>query len=277
MGSGGVLVVVATPIGNLDDISPRAAAALRDADLVACEDSRRTAVLLRHVGSEARMVPTHEHNEAARAEDLVRRIREGQSVALVSDAGMPAISDPGVRVISAAIAAGIEVQVIPGPSAVESALVASGLPTDPYVFVGFFPRASGERRALVERFADWSGSLVGFESPRRLASLLADLAGTQPGRQAAVCRELTKVHEEVVRGDLAALAARFVDGIRGEVTVVIGPGAGGAPVDVDHIAGVLTGVGLGAAGAADVAVSLGLAPRNAVYRAALAAAKRTAT
>jgi 16S rRNA (cytidine1402-2'-O)-methyltransferase len=272
----GALVVVATPIGNLDDISPRAAAALRDADLVACEDTRRTAVLLRHVGSHAPMLLTHEHNEAGRAADLVARIRDGARVALVSDAGMPAISDPGVRVVAAVVAAGLPVSVVPGPSAVDAALVASGLPTEPYAFVGFFPRGGAARRELIGRFADWPGSLVGFESPKRLAGLLAELAAVQPGRAAAVCRELTKLHEEVVRGTLADLAARFVDAPRGEVTVVIGPGEARV-VDAEAIARVLVDAGLGAAGAADVAVALGLAPRNAVYSAAVTAAKRSAT
>lgn len=272
----GALVVVATPIGNLDDISARAAAALREADLVACEDTRRTAVLLRHVGSQAPMLPTHEHNEAGRAADLVARIRDGARVALVSDAGMPAISDPGVRVVAAVAAAGLPVTVIPGPSAVDAALVASGLPTDPYAFIGFFPRAAGARRELIARFGDWPGSLIGFESPKRLASLLRDLATAQPDRPATVCRELTKVHEEVVRGTVAELAERFADGARGEVTVVIGPGEA-REVDAAEVARVLVEAGLGAAGAADVAVALGLAPRNAVYSAAVTAAKRRAT
>lgn len=277
MADAGRLLVVATPIGNLDDLSPRAAAALRDADIVACEDTRRTATLLRHAGSFVRMVAVHEHNEAARAEDLVGRMREGATVALVSDAGMPVISDPGARVIAAALAAGLVVSVIPGPSAAEAALVASGLPAEPFAFVGFFPRKAGERAALFARYAGWPGSLVGFESPRRLGALLAALAEVDAERPVAVCRELTKLHEEVVRGSAAELAERYVEAPYGEVTVVIGPAA--APADDDDRLGAgvrtLLEAGLSPGRAADVAARLGLGARNAAYREALAAAKRS--
>lgn len=273
----GRLVIVATPIGNLDDLSPRAAAALRDADVVACEDTRRTATLLRHAGSAVRMVPVHEHNEAGRAEDLVGRIGAGETVALVSDAGMPGISDPGARVIRAAIDAGVQVVVIPGPSAVESALVASGLPVEPFAFVGFFPRKAGERTVLFARHAQWPGSLVGFESPRRLGDLLQSLADTDPDRSVAVCRELTKMHEEVVRGTAVELATRYAEAPYGEVTVVIGPAA--VPVDVDgerlkESVELLLAEGLSAGRVADVVARLGLGARNAAYREALAAANR---
>ena len=272
----GRLVVVATPIGNLDDLSPRAAAALVAADLVACEDTRRTATLLRHAGSAAPMLPVHEHNEAARAEDLVRRIRVGTSVALVSDAGFPAVSDPGARIVRAAIDAGIEVTVIPGPSAVAAALVASGLPTEPFAFVGFLPRRAGERARLFERFAGWPGSVVAFESPNRLGGALADLAGFDPGRRVAVCRELTKLHEEVVRGTAAELADRYSGTVKGEVTVVIGPSASGLPErDVDAAMDVLLSAGLTPAKAAEVAAALDVAPRNVAYRAALTASRRS--
>ncbi len=271
----GRLVVVATPIGNLDDLSPRAAQALRQADVVACEDTRRTATLLRHAGSSAPMVPVHAHNEAARAADLARRARDGALVVLVSDAGMPSISDPGERVVAAAAEAGIDVQVIPGPSAVHAALAASGLPAVPHVFVGFFPRKPGERAAFMERYASWPGSIVGFESPRRVGALLAAVAAAQPERAVAVCRELTKIHEEVVRGTAADVAVRFADAPRGEVTVVIGPGR---PADdtgaLDAGVAVLVDAGLSPARAADAAAALGLGPRNAAYRAALAAASR---
>jgi 16S rRNA (cytidine1402-2'-O)-methyltransferase len=273
----GQLVIVATPIGNLDDLSPRAAAALRDADVVACEDTRRTATLLRHAGSSVRMVPVHEHNEAARADDLVGRIQEGQTVALVSDAGMPGISDPGARVIRAAIDAGIEVVVIPGASAVEAALVASGLPVEPFAFVGFFPRKAGERSELFAQYGAWTGSLVGFESPRRLGALLAALADRDPDRQVAVCRELTKMHEEVIRGTAADLAARYIEAPYGEVTVVIGPAA--VPVDAGENAlresvAALMDAGLSPGRTADLVARLGLGARNAAYREALAGAKR---
>ena len=274
----GRLLVIATPIGNLGDLSPRAAAALCDADVVACEDTRRTATLLRHAGSSVRMVPVHEHNEAARALDLVRRMQDGETIALVSDAGMPGISDPGRRVISVALDAGLVVSVIPGPSAVEAALVASGLPVEPFAFVGFFPRKAGERAALFAHYSAWPGSLVGFESPRRVGSLLAGLAVIDPERQVAVGRELTKMHEEVVRGTAAELAARFADAPYGEVTVVIGPAT--VPVDADtdkvvHSVAVLLEAGLSPGRAADVVARLGLGARNAAYREALAAANRS--
>jgi 16S rRNA (cytidine1402-2'-O)-methyltransferase len=265
------LLIVATPIGNLDDLSPRAAAALRDADLIACEDTRRTATLLRHAGATTQMLPVHEHNEAARAADLVRRIREGATVAMVSDAGMPGISDPGARVVAAAVRAGVEVSVIPGPSAVETALVASGLPVEPYAFIGFFPRKPGERAALLRRFAAWPGSVVGFESPRRLGALLEAIAASGPDRPVAVCREMTKIHEEVTRGPVRELADRFGQPVRGEITVVIGPGAVQADVEAlgEHVR-VLLAAGLSPGQAADVVAALGLGPRNAAYRAALA-------
>ena len=275
----GRLLVVATPIGNLADLSPRAAAALCEADVVACEDTRRTATLLRHAGSSVRMVPVHEHNEAARAEDLVRRMQEGETIALVSDAGMPAISDPGRRVISAALDAGLVVSVIPGPSAVEAALVASGLPVEPFAFVGFFPRKAGERAALFAQYAQWSGSLVGFESPRRVGSLLAGLATVDPDRQVAVGRELTKMHEEVVRGTAAELAVRFAEAPYGEVTIVIGPAVVSVDANADkvvHSVAVLLEAGLSPGRAADVVSRLGLGARNAAYREALATTRSDA-
>lgn len=273
-GAGG-LVVIATPIGNLGDLSPRAAAALVAADLVACEDTRRTATLLRHAGSSAPMLPVHEHSEAARSDDLVRRMLDGLTVALVSDAGFPAVSDPGARIVRAAIDAGIEVSVMPGPSAVEVALVASGLPAEPYTFVGFLPRRSAERARLFERLEGWPGSIVAFESPNRLGRSLADLAAADPDRDVAVCRELTKLHEEVVRGGAAELAERFAGPVKGEVTVVIGPSRS-TPVkgDVEQAVRILLEAGLTPAKAAEAAAALGVAPRNAAYRAAVTAAKR---
>jgi 16S rRNA (cytidine1402-2'-O)-methyltransferase len=274
----GTLIVVATPIGNLEDMSPRAAAALRDADVIACEDTRRTATLLRHVGSSAPMVASHEHNEAARAQDLVGRMQGGATVAVVSDAGMPVVSDPGARVVVAAIAAGIDVTVIPGPSAVETALVMSGFPAEPFVFVGFFPRKTAQRHELFATWAEFSGSVVGFESPHRVADLLTDLAAVDPDRPVAVCRELTKLYEEVLRGTASDLAPRMREGVRGEVTIVIGPGAAEPQAtDTDHVVAVLTDAGLSPKSVADVAAKLGLVARNDAYRAALAAAKRNST
>ena len=270
----GSLAVVGTPIGNLADLSPRAADALRDADLVACEDTRRTAVLLRHAGSDAPMLALHQHNEAGRAADLVARMRDGARVALVSDAGMPLVSDPGARLVRAALDAGLPVSVVPGPSAVTAALAASGLAGEGgFVFLGFAPRRPAERRRLAERLAGLDVPAVGFESPRRLPALLAELAAALPDRQVAVCRELTKVHEEVVRGTAAELAARYADAPpRGEVAVVVGGApAGAAPDDarLDEVLALLRDAGLGSGRAADVAAALGVASRNAAYRRAL--------
>ncbi len=283
-GSGG-LVVVGTPIGNLDDLSPRAAAHLRDADLVACEDTRRTATLLRHAGADTRMVAVHQHNEAARAADLVARMLAGETVALVSDAGMPLISDPGARLVGAAIEAGCAVTVVPGASAVTTALAASGLAGDGrFCFLGFVPRKGAERRATMERIGALTTAAVCFESPQRLPALMSELAAAWPDRPIAVCRELTKLHEEVVRGSAAEVAAAFIEPPRGEIAVVIGPAAIVVDPD-DHeerlrdTMVILLDAGLGAARAADVAVSIGLAARNRAYRVALAVVeeRRSAT
>ena len=284
MADAGGLVVVGTPIGNLDDLSPRAAAHLRDADLVACEDTRRTATLLRHAGADVRMVAVHRHNEAARAADLVERMAAGARVALVSDAGMPLVSDPGARLVRAALDAGLPVSVVPGPSAVTVALAASGLAGEEgFAFAGFVPRRGAERRAFMERLAALAVPAVAFESPQRLPALLAELAAAWPERPVAVCRELTKLHEEVVRGTAAEVAARFAEPPKGEIAVVIGP----APVvgeDPDSGAlraamALLLDAGVGATRAAEVAATLGVASRNRAYRVALEvnAERRSAT
>lgn len=272
----GSLTVVATPIGTLDDLAPRAAAALREADLVACEDTRRTAVLLRHAGSTAPMVPSHQHNEASRAADLVRRMQDGAHVVLVSDAGMPGVSDPGTRVVAAALDAHIPVTVIPGPGAVETALVASGLSSGTgYAFVGFAPRKAAETKRLLERLDTWRDPVVVFESPRRVPALLQAIATHDPQRQVAVCRELTKVHEEILRGCAQDLADRIREPLRGEVAVVIAAPAEPPPPNEDALAHAIVPMllaGMSPARAADVVASLGAAPRNAAYRAALTAA-----
>jgi 16S rRNA (cytidine1402-2'-O)-methyltransferase len=284
MADGGGLVVVGTPIGNLDDLSPRAASHLREADLVACEDTRRTATLLRHAGADVPMVALHRHNEAARGADLVRRMEAGARVALVSDAGMPLVSDPGARLVRAALDAGLPVGVIPGPSAVTAALAASGLAGEEgFVFVGFVPRRGAARRALMERLAVLDVPAVAFESPQRLPALLAELEGAWPDRPVAVCRELTKLHEEVVRGTAAAVAARYPEPPRGEIAVVIGPapvGAlGGEPADLRAALALMLDAGLGAGRAAELAAALGAGTRNAAYRVALEVAdvRRSAT
>jgi 16S rRNA (cytidine1402-2'-O)-methyltransferase len=217
----GRLVVCPTPIGNLEDVTLRVLSALRDADVVACEDTRRTRVLLDRYGVKARLVSYHEHNERARAAELVERMREGAVVALVSDAGMPLVSDPGYLLVRACVAAGLPVEVLPGPSAAITALVASGLPADEWHFHGFLPRKKGELREVL---SSRDGTLVAFESPRRLPATLALLAELEPDREAAVCRELTKAHEEIVRGTAAELAARYADGPpKGEIVLVIAP------------------------------------------------------
>jgi 16S rRNA (cytidine1402-2'-O)-methyltransferase len=219
----GRLVVCPTPIGNLEDVTLRVLAELEHADVVACEDTRHTAVLLKRHGISARLLSVHEHNERARARELVERIRGGATVALVSDAGMPLVSDPGFALVRECLAAGLTLEVLPGPSAVLTALVASGLPAERWRFVGFVPRKAAERGRLLERAEE---TLVAFESPRRLAATLAQLAALDPQRPVAVCRELTKIHEEVRRGSVAQLAEHYrQSAVRGEVVIVIGAAA----------------------------------------------------
>jgi 16S rRNA (cytidine1402-2'-O)-methyltransferase len=213
----GRLVICPTPIGNLEDITLRTLSALRDADVVACEDTRRTRVLLDRFGVSAPLVSYHEHNEEQRARQLVRRMQDGEVVALVSDAGMPLVSDPGFVLVRESVAAGIGIEVLPGPSAVITALVASGLPSSSWRFVGFLPRRASELASVLSS----RETLVAFESPKRLGKSLAAIA---PDREVAVCRELTKVHEEVVRGTAGELAARYAaEPPRGEIVVVVGP------------------------------------------------------
>ena len=259
----GSLTVVATPIGNLDDLSPRAAAALCAADVVACEDTRRTATLLRHVGSAAPMVPTHEHNEASRAGDLVRRMQDGAHVVLVSDAGMPAVSDPGARVVAAAVEADVAITVIPGAGAVEMALVASGLANGTgYAFAGFAPRKAGELATFIQRLDAWGEPVVVFEGPKRVGALMRALADHDPDRRVAVCRELTKVHEQVLRGTAADLADRITGPLKGEVAVVVAPPAAPPAQDEDALAEALMPMieaGMSPARAADVVAGLGIA------------------
>ena len=228
------LAICATPIGNLDDVTLRVLDELRAADLVLCEDTRRTRILLDRHGIDARLESHHRHNEASRTPRVLERLREGERIALVSDAGLPGVNDPGARLIAAAAAAGVEVTVLPGASAVETALVASGLGADRYQFVGYLPRRAGELRALAEPLGGWSGAVVAFESPRRLPASLRALAEALPGRPAAVCRELTKRFEEVVRGSLEELAARFAEAPRGEITLVLGPAATMVSARVDE-------------------------------------------
>ena len=222
----GRLIVCPTPIGNLEDITLRVLAALREADIVACEDTRRTRVLLDRYGVGGHLVSYHEHNEAGRVGELVRKMNAGAVVALVSDAGMPLISDPGFVLVRACVAAGLAVEVLPGPSAALAALVASALPSERWRFVGFLPR---KRSDLQTAFAT-PETLVAFESPRRVGASLQILAGLDPDRPVAVCRELTKAHEEVVRGRAQELAQRYAEQApRGEVALVIGAASQAGP------------------------------------------------
>jgi 16S rRNA (cytidine1402-2'-O)-methyltransferase len=219
----GALVVCPTPIGNLDDVTVRVRDALVSADYIACEDTRRTGSLLEKLGIRPAppLISIHEGNETVRAKELGGRVERGEVVALVSDAGMPAISDPGFRLIRRCIERSLEVVVLPGPSVVPVALVASGLPTDRWRFEGFLPKRSGE----MERVLRSAETVVAFESPRRVGDSLAALAAIAPDRPAAVCRELSKMHEEVARGSLAELARRFRGDVKGEIVLVIGPAA----------------------------------------------------
>lgn len=270
----GQLIVVATPIGNLGDLSARAADVLRTADVVACEDTRRTATLLRHVGSTVKMLATHEHNEAERGREIAERIEAGETIALVSDAGMPSVSDPGRRVVAAVRAAGLDIVVVPGASAVETALVATGFPTEVFTFVGFFPRQRAQFESLLKRVEPSGATIVGFESPNRLAATLTALAARDPERHVAVCRELTKVHEQVVVGTASELARRFAGLVRGEVTIVLAPVAATEPdaSALAHAAGLARKAGLATGPAADLIAAIGPWSRNDAYRAILAQA-----
>lgn len=219
------LYLVSTPIGNLDDLTRRAEHVLAEVDRVLAEDTRRTRVLLEHLGVATPVVSCHAHNEAARADRLLEWLAAGEDVALVSDAGTPLVSDPGERLVRTVSEAGYPVVPIPGPSAVTAALAASGLPPTPFTFLGFVPRKGGERRSTLERIADSPETVVVFESPARLVRLLDDLADAcGEERSVAVARELTKVHEEIVRGTLAEASRYYGErGVRGEVTVVVAP------------------------------------------------------
>lgn len=223
----GTLYVVATPIGNLEDISYRAVRVLKEADLIACEDTRHTAKLLNHYGIDKPTVSYHEHNEAARAEELVTKLEQGLNIAQVSDAGMPGISDPGYRVIKLAIERGVEVVPIPGASAMVAALAASGLPTDSFQFLGFLPAKSGQRRTMLETLRQAEQTTVVYEAPHRIAETMKDiveLLGSE--RPVVLARELTKMHEEFIRGAAAQVLQRVQEhDLKGEMTLLIGKGA----------------------------------------------------
>lgn len=223
------LAVVPTPIGNLEDVTLRALRCMREADLIACEDTRRTGRLLAHYDIRNDLVAYHEHNEERLAPELAERART-QRIALVSDAGTPLVSDPGYRLLSACIEAGVEIEVLPGPSAPITALVVSGLPADTVVFSGFLPRKGGERTEMLSRISEERSTFVLFESPHRLAKTLGQL----PERASvAVCRELTKLHEEVFRGTAGEAARRFSEGAKGEIVLVVRGGAGAETPDLE--------------------------------------------
>jgi 16S rRNA (cytidine1402-2'-O)-methyltransferase len=226
----GTLYIVATPIGNLEDISQRALRTLREVDLIACEDTRHTRVLLHHFDIKTKTVSYHEHNERARSEQLCAEIEAGMSVALVSDAGTPLVSDPGFRIVQAAIERDIPVVPVPGATALVAALAASGLPSDQFLFAGFLPARANARRTKLEELRTVSGTLIFYEAPHRIAAALKDALEVLGDRRAVVARELTKLHEEIVRGSLSELIKRFSGGtvVRGEIVLVIS-GAGNEP------------------------------------------------
>jgi 16S rRNA (cytidine1402-2'-O)-methyltransferase len=264
------LAVCATPIGNLEDVTLRVLRELAEADLVLCEDTRRTRILLDRHGVSARLSSYHEHNEAARTAEVLPRLLEGARIALVSDAGLPGVNDPGARLVSAALEAGVPVTVLPGASAVETALVASGYAAERYQFLGYLPRGEAALAALWGELARWPWPAVAFESPRRLPAALRSLAEALPERPVAVCRELTKQFEEVVRGPATEVAKRFSEAPKGEITIVLGPAA----VVVDDTAaaaavGELVEAGVARRQAADLVSRLTGARRNELYRRSL--------
>ncbi|HUS65383.1 MAG TPA: 16S rRNA (cytidine(1402)-2'-O)-methyltransferase [Kofleriaceae bacterium] len=279
----GILYLVATPIGNLEDMTYRAVRVLREANVVACEDTRRTSQLLRHFEIEAaRLVSYFEGNEAARTDELLAQLEAGASVALCSDAGTPGISDPGERLVARAVAAGVRVEVVPGAVAAVVALVASGLSTERFLFLGFPPRKEGARRELFGTLRCEAATMIFYEAPDRMAATLADLAAALGGaRRAAVARELTKLHEEIARGTLDELHARYASqGGRGEHTLVVA-GASEAereaarePFDLEAAVRALLATGLGPKDVAARLVPATGLPRRAIYQLALSLADR---
>jgi len=270
----GQLVLVATPIGNLGDLSPRAVEVLAGADLVACEDTRRTGRLLKHAAiTGPDLLRLDEHTEERSASVVVRRIGEGATVALVSDAGMPGISDPGERVVRRVIEAGHQIVVVPGPSAPVAAVAASGLPTDRWCMEGFLPRKGSTRSGRLAELAVEERTMVLFESPHRLASTLVDLVEKLgPDRRAVVARELTKMHEEFIRGTLAELADQFTGPLKGEIVLVVEGAPPPSEIEDDRILVVLSEAQAGGASTRDAADEaarrLGVSRRRA-YRLAI--------
>jgi len=268
------LAVCATPIGNLDDVTLRVLAELAVADLVLCEDTRHSRGLLERHGITAPLLSYHEHNEAKRTAELLPRLEAGERIALVTDAGLPGLSDPGARLVRAAIAAGVDVTVLPGASAVETALVVSGLVAEQYRFLGFLPRGEKRLAAMWDELQEWPWPAVAFESPQRLPATLRSLAVVDRERAVAVCRELTKRFEEVVRGSAGELAKRFVGPPKGEITLVIGPatarkGGGDAENRALAVVAQLVASGLPRRQAAELVSSLVDVSRNRLYKKSL--------
>jgi len=272
MSDPGRLVVCATPIGNLGDVTLRVLDALRGADTIAAEDTRVTRKLLARYEIETRLERCDEHTVERQTPALIKRILGGEVIALVSDAGTPGVSDPGARLVDACVEAGVAVEVLPGASAILAALVASGLPTHAFYFGGFLPRKAGERRRALETLAGLDATLVFYESPHRAAATLGALAEAFPGRRGALARELTKLHEEVVRGELSDIAANVAarESLKGEVVLLVSPPTLETNVRVDEAA-VLEQLGTLIAGGTRrseavklVAAELGL-PRGEVY------------
>ncbi len=272
------LYLVATPIGNAQDVTLRALGVLRAADVIACEDTRVTSRLLAIHDISAPLLAYHDHNAASAGPRLIERLKNGEIVALVSDAGTPLISDPGFRLVAAAILAEINVVPIPGASALLAGLMVAGLPTDRFLFAGFPPPRPAARRRMLEELAGVGASLVLLESPHRLAASLADMADVLGPRPAAIGRELTKRFEEVIRGDLASLAAHFAEGqpARGEIVVVVGPPEAAPAAGDDAVdAALATALGeLSPKSAARIVADLSGRPRREVYARALQLAKR---
>ena len=229
----GLLYIVATPIGNLEDITYRAVRVLREADLIACEDTRHTRTLLDHYDIRTPTISYHEHNEVERAAELAERLCAGAAIALVSDAGMPLVSDPGYRLVRAAIENGIAVQPVPGASAALAALAASGLPAETFRFCGFLPSKPGQRAKALEALAEEHATLIFYEAPHRILEALEAIETALGPRPVVVARELTKIHEEFLRGTAAQIGAQLAerDAVRGEMTVLVGRAAGPAPDD----------------------------------------------
>jgi 16S rRNA (cytidine1402-2'-O)-methyltransferase len=269
----GILYIVATPIGNLEDITLRAVRVLREVDVVAAEDTRHTQILLSHHDIHTPLTSYHEHNEKTKSEELVTRLGRGQNIALVSDAGTPAISDPGFRLVIQAIRAGVRIIPIPGASALTAVLSASGLPTDRFVFEGFLPARKGPRREKLQTLRDETRTLIFYEAPHRLKEALGDIHELLGNREAVLAREVSKIHEEFLRGPMSELVRALGGGdIRGEVTLIISGSSGAPGVNEDRLKaeiGELKGKGLRVKEIAEILGEKFGYPKKEIYRLAL--------